>query len=63
MRAVNQSIGRAIRHAKDFGTILLVDRSTLPKKIGEDVQTPGDKVWVARGISALFREKRERGKL
>jgi hypothetical protein len=57
-----------MRHPKDFATILLVDRrygirSKLPKKIGEDVQTPGDKVWVARGISALFREKRERGKL
>ncbi|RSH93859.1 minichromosome maintenance protein 5 [Saitozyma podzolica] len=68
MRAVNQSIGRAIRHANDFAAILLVDRryatprirSKLPKWIGEDVQVPQDYAGVARGLAAFFREKRER---
>ena len=29
MRAVNQAIGRVIRHAKDFGTIYLLDERYL----------------------------------
>ena len=45
MRAVNQSIGRAIRHAKDYATILLIDKryarkqvqSKLPSWLGEHI--------------------------
>ncbi|XP_013788023.1 ATP-dependent DNA helicase DDX11-like [Limulus polyphemus] len=47
MKAVNQSIGRAIRHKNDFATILLLDarynrvsvKSALPKWISNDLQT------------------------
>ncbi|RXK42015.1 chromosome transmission fidelity protein 1 [Tremella mesenterica] len=68
MRAVNQSIGRAIRHANDYACILLVDkryasqriRRKLPKWIREDVQVPPDWAGVARGLAGFFREKRER---
>ncbi|KAL7424206.1 ATP-dependent DNA helicase chl1 [Cryptotrichosporon argae] len=70
MRAVNQSIGRAIRHANDYATILLVDRrfatarirSKLPKWIGQDVAVPDDWSACARGIAAFFRDKRERAR-
>ncbi|OXG31727.1 chromosome transmission fidelity protein 1 [Cryptococcus neoformans Ze90-1] len=69
MRAVNQSIGRAIRHANDYATILLVDkryatsriRNKLPKWIGEDVKVPQDFGGVARGVAAFFKEKKDRG--
>ena len=62
------SAGRAIRHANDYATILLVDkryatnriRSKLPKWIGENVQTPADFGGVAKGIAGFFREKRAR---
>lgn len=61
-------LGRAIRHATDYATILLVDRryatqrirSKLPKWIGEDVKVPPDYSGVAKGVAAFFREKRER---
>ncbi|KAL1410972.1 ATP-dependent DNA helicase chl1 [Vanrija albida] len=69
MRAVNQSIGRAIRHANDYAVILLVDRrygtqrirSRLPKWIGEDVVVADDWSAAAKGVAAFFREKRARG--
>lgn len=69
MRAVNQSIGRAIRHANDYAVILLVDRrygthrirSRLPKWIGEDVVVADDWSAAAKGIAGFFREKRARG--
>ncbi|WWC89834.1 uncharacterized protein L201_004762 [Kwoniella dendrophila CBS 6074] len=68
MRAVNQSIGRAIRHANDYATILLVDKrygtprikNKLPKWIGEDVKIQNDFGSVAKGIAGFFREKREK---
>ncbi|WRT67408.1 uncharacterized protein IL334_004379 [Kwoniella shivajii] len=68
MRAVNQSIGRAIRHANDYATILLIDkrystariRNKLPKWIGEDVKVQNDYGSVAKGIAGFFREKREK---
>nr|ODN94938.1 hypothetical protein L204_04281 [Cryptococcus depauperatus CBS 7855] len=71
MRAVNQSIGRAIRHANDYATILLVDkrystsriRNKLPKWIGDDVKVQRDFAGVAKGLASFFREKRERGLL
>ncbi|ORY29962.1 helicase C-terminal domain-domain-containing protein [Naematelia encephala] len=69
MRAVNQSIGRAIRHANDYATILLVDRryasgrirNKLPKWIGDDIVIQEDWGGAAKGIAGFFREKRERG--
>ncbi|KJE05212.1 chromosome transmission fidelity protein 1 [Cryptococcus gattii NT-10] len=69
MRAVNQSIGRAIRHANDYATILLVDkryanpriRNKLPKWIGEDVRIPQGFGGVARGVATFFKEKKDRG--
>lgn len=68
MRAVNQSIGRAIRHANDYACILLVDRryasprirNKLPGWIGQDVKTPDDWSGAARAMAAFFREKRQR---
>ncbi|WWC69182.1 uncharacterized protein I206_103118 [Kwoniella pini CBS 10737] len=70
MRAVNQSIGRAIRHANDYATILLVDKrysttrikNKLPKWIGEDIKIQSDFGSVAKNIALFFREKREKEK-
>ena len=45
MRAVNQSIGRAIRHQKDFASILLMDRRYSTPHIRNKL--PG---WIQRGI-------------
>ncbi|ORX33827.1 hypothetical protein BD324DRAFT_643783 [Kockovaella imperatae] len=69
MRAVNQSIGRAIRHANDYATILLVDsryaqsriRNKLPKWIDQDVKVQEDWTVAMRGIAAFFNHKRRRG--
>ena len=69
MRAVNQSIGRAIRHANDYACILLVDRrfssprikGKLPKWIGDDLKVPEDFSSVARGVAGFFKDKRQRG--
>jgi chromosome transmission fidelity protein 1 len=69
MRAVNQSIGRAIRHANDYATILLVDRryagpkikGKLPKWIGDDVLVQEEWGGAAKAIAGFLREKRERG--
>ncbi len=46
MKAVNQSIGRSIRHARDYASIVLVDhrysrssvRGKLPEWIGSQLQ-------------------------
>ena len=48
MKAVNQSIGRAIRHRRDYAAMLLLDgryakpqvRERLPKWIGARMQAP-----------------------
>ena len=48
MKAVNQSVGRAIRHIADYATIVFADaryakasvRSRLPKWIGDQLRTP-----------------------
>lgn len=69
MRAVNQSIGRAIRHANDYATVLLLDRrfgthrirSKLPKWIGDDVKVCDEWSSAARGVAGFFREKRANG--
>ena len=49
IRAVNQAIGRSIRHANDYAVIVLLDgrysqhriKSKLPGWIGERLQTQG----------------------
>lgn len=45
MRAVNQSIGRAIRHQKDFATIVLMDRRYRTERISSKL--PG---WIKQSI-------------
>lgn len=45
MRAVNQSIGRAIRHQKDFATIVLLDRRYRTERISSKL--PG---WIKQSI-------------
>lgn len=67
MQSVNQSIGRAIRHAADFAAILLVDaryaagdvRALLPGWIGEGLQevAPGRFGSVVRELALFFRDR------
>lgn len=45
MRAVNQSIGRAIRHQRDFASILLLDRRYSTSRIANKL--PG---WIKQGF-------------
>ncbi|KAL8963481.1 MAG: hypothetical protein Q9193_000264 [Seirophora villosa] len=45
MRAVNQSIGRAVRHQKDFASILLLDRRYSTPRIADKL--PG---WIKQGL-------------
>ena len=66
MRAVNQSIGRSIRHAGDHAIILLFDaRYTTPRIRGKLPRWIGDRVsahetWgsVAAGIGGFFTPRR-----
>jgi len=52
MRAVNQSIGRAIRHQKDYAAIVLVDRRFGTERIRGKL--PG---WIRGGMRAGSEEK------
>ena len=45
MRAVNQSIGRVIRHQKDFASIILLDRRYMTPRIADKL--PG---WIKQGL-------------
>ncbi|KAL8722661.1 MAG: hypothetical protein Q9225_000893 [Loekoesia sp. 1 TL-2023] len=45
MRAVNQSIGRAIRHQKDFASILLLDRRYSTPRIANKLPS-----WIKQGL-------------
>ncbi|KAL9031211.1 MAG: hypothetical protein Q9196_000747 [Gyalolechia fulgens] len=49
MRAVNQSIGRAIRHQKDFASILLLDRRYSTPRISNKL--PG---WIKQGFPKIY---------
>lgn len=51
MRAVNQSIGRAIRHQKDFASIILLDRRYMTPRIADKL--PG---WIKQGLVQSKRE-------
>ena len=69
LRAVNQSIGRSIRHAGDHAVILLLDqrysapavRAKLPGWIGDRVSV--QEAWgpVVGGVGNFFRAKRKGG--
>jgi len=62
MRAVNQAIGRAIRHKDDYATILLMDRrygteriqKKLPGWIKESVQKPAALPDIADGLKEFY---------
>jgi len=62
MRAVNQAIGRAIRHKDDYAAILLMDRrycteriqKKLPGWIRGSVQRPAAIPNIANGLKAFF---------
>eukprot|EP01137_Pigoraptor_chileana_P021518 Opistho-2@85371 len=66
MKAVNQSIGRAIRHSSDYAVIMLLDsrysrpaiRAKLPGWIGGRVEAPRDYGAVHRSLCEFFRSKR-----
>ena len=45
MKAVNQSIGRSIRHAKDYATIVLVDQRYARTSVREKLPE-----WIARQL-------------
>jgi chromosome transmission fidelity protein 1 len=68
LRAVNQSIGRSIRHVEDHAVILLLDqryaapavRAKLPGWISDRVVVQEGWGPVAAGVGAFFREKRAR---
>ena len=67
--SLTRCIGRAIRHANDYATILLLDkrfatmriRNKLPKWIGEDIKVQEDYGGAARAVATFFKHKRERG--
>ena len=52
MRAVNQSIGRAIRHQKDYASIVLLDRRYRTPRI--EGKLPG---WIKQGLVASKDER------
>jgi len=62
MKAVNQSIGRAIRHIADYATIVLCDgrfakpsvTKRLPKWIGERVQVPASCEAAMGNVRSFF---------
>ena len=66
MRAVNQSIGRAIRHRNDYAAIVLVDRryaaprirSKLPRWIAASMEHDDSLGKVMGGLNTFFRGKR-----
>ncbi|KAL6721203.1 ATP-dependent DNA helicase chl1 [Lecanora helva] len=47
MRAVNQSIGRAIRHRNDYASIILLDKRYTTQRI--EMKLPG---WIRQGIES-----------
>lgn len=66
MNAVNQSIGRAIRHKNDWAALILLDhrysnqniRNKLPKWIGDHVFVAGTFGDAFKEIGAFYRTKR-----
>ncbi|PPR07101.1 hypothetical protein CVT24_010937 [Panaeolus cyanescens] len=66
MNAVNQSIGRAIRHRNDWASLLLLDcrysspsiRNKLPKWIGNRIVVTESFGQAVKSMSSFFRDKR-----
>jgi chromosome transmission fidelity protein 1 len=66
MRAVNQAIGRAIRHKDDYAAILLMDRrygtekiqKKLPGWIKESVRKPAEFQDITDGLKAFYAGRR-----
>ncbi|KAF5362893.1 hypothetical protein D9758_007152 [Tetrapyrgos nigripes] len=65
MNAVNQSIGRAIRHQGDWAALILLDRrystaikSKLPKWIGEDLKIAQSFGQAVKEMGVFYRSKR-----
>lgn len=69
MRAVNQAIGRVIRHKDDFGAIILCEErfgqsrhvAQLSKWLREDVASPGSFGEATKSIGEFFRSHRGSG--
>jgi chromosome transmission fidelity protein 1 len=69
MRSVNQSVGRAIRHAGDYAAILFCDgrwarpggvAAQLPRWIGEGLQVPESYGKAQAGLARFFAGRRRR---
>ena len=48
IRAINQALGRVIRHAKDYGMIFFIDRRYCQGKINREL--PG---WVTESLQTV----------
>lgn len=67
MKAVNQCIGRSIRHQKDYASVILLDArykrpsiaSKLPRWIAQDMKTPTKFGPVFKELHAYFKRKKE----
>jgi len=67
MNAVNQSIGRAIRHQRDWSSLILIDsrysslgiRNKLPKWISEGVEVSASFGAAMKALGSFYRAKRE----
>ncbi|KAF8507368.1 helicase C-terminal domain-containing protein [Hysterangium stoloniferum] len=65
MKSVNQSIGRAIRHQKDYASLILVDarygasriNAKLPKWIGKDIIVTKNFGQAVKEVGQFFRQK------
>ncbi|RDB17932.1 ATP-dependent DNA helicase CHL1 [Hypsizygus marmoreus] len=67
MNAVNQSIGRAIRHQRDWASLILLDRryastsirNKLPKWIGSGITVTDGFGPAIKGLATFYKSKRE----
>jgi len=67
MNAVNQSIGRAIRHRRDWASLILLDRryasssirAKLPKWIGDEITITQGFGQSVKALATFYRSKRE----
>ncbi|CAD7086728.1 unnamed protein product [Hermetia illucens] len=67
MKAVNQCIGRSVRHINDYATVLLVDerynsdrvRNKLPQWISRNLKTPPMFGMIQGAVAKFFRDRRK----